>query len=452
MPSASSHQQSQFAPTPPPQASISSSTPTAITPAFQHPEHRPTVLDGQEAYARRIAMSVQTADEAYARRVALSSGMAAPAPVSAAHPSSAPSFVSQQPYNTSTVSDSQRQAPQKAPPRSHPSFVPASSSAFPESASPSTSASPAIPEDFQKKFEERKKAAAAIAARLAALNAYQGSVINTSATDKDKEEETADGDIVDVDPDDLLATLAREVEQEATSTFAEKSEFLYRPFFDPFSSLPPLLYMFRCDLHARAHAIALCRPQVVLIYVPSPPSLLSPTPFIILPLYPVMRKWGHKEGQGLGSRGDGIVHALSAEHIRKPQHQQSAPSSMGRLVNKNENERAKADLEQYGEPSEVICLQNMVASPEEVDEDLADEIAEECTKNGVVEKVVIHIVQPPPVHPSHQIRIFVQFSGLAGAWKTVKDMDGRFFGGREVRATYFPLIKFVRGERDGPIL
>jgi hypothetical protein len=44
----------------------------------------------------------------------------------------------------------------------------------------------------------------------------------------------------------------------------------------------------------------------------------------------------------------------------------------------------------------------------------------------------MHAVDPAPSDPSQAIRIFVVFSGLAGAWRTVKEMDGRFFGGREV--------------------
>lgn len=106
-----------------------------------------------------------------------------------------------------------------------------------------------------------------------------------------------------------------------------------------------------------------------------------------------MRKWGHQEGTGLGSRGDGIVHALSAEHAKASGSSKQndgkrgwvhSTSAMGRLVNLNENEQRKADLERYGDPSEVVCLRNVVAGPHEVDGGLADEIAEECNKNGCV--------------------------------------------------------------------
>ena len=51
---------------------------------------------------------------------------------------------------------------------------------------------------------------------------------------------------------------------------------------------------------------------------------------------------------------------------------------------------------------------------------------------SIVERVVMHVVDPPPAEPSDGLRIFVVFSGLAGAWQTVKMLDGRIFGGREV--------------------
>lgn len=44
----------------------------------------------------------------------------------------------------------------------------------------------------------------------------------------------------------------------------------------------------------------------------------------------------------------------------------------------------------------------------------------------------MHVVDPPPAEPSDGFRIFVVFSGLAGAWQTVKMLNGRMFGGREV--------------------
>jgi len=55
-----------------------------------------------------------------------------------------------------------------------------------------------------------------------------------------------------------------------------------------------------------------------------------------------------------------------------------------------------------------------------------------CFPNRIVERIVIHVIDPPPAEASEAVRVFVVFSGLAGAWQTVKKMDDRLFGGRHV--------------------
>ncbi len=51
---------------------------------------------------------------------------------------------------------------------------------------------------------------------------------------------------------------------------------------------------------------------------------------------------------------------------------------------------------------------------------------------SVVDRVIVHQVQPPPPEAADRVRIYIVFSGLAGAWKAVKELDGRFFGGRSL--------------------
>ena len=119
-----------------------------------------------------------------------------------------------------------------------------------------------------------------------------------------------------------------------------------------------------------------------------------------------MRKWGHKEGTGLGADGSGIVHALTAEHVAKPvdpkqplskrqlAKQKAAAANAknrkwvqhagtrGKIVNAAEVGKREEEQSKYGEAGRIICLVGLVGSEEDIDEDLSEEIGEECSKYG----------------------------------------------------------------------
>eukprot|EP00472_Partenskyella_glossopodia_P008643 CAMPEP_0197517478 /NCGR_PEP_ID=MMETSP1318-20131121/2491_1 /TAXON_ID=552666 /ORGANISM="Partenskyella glossopodia, Strain RCC365" /LENGTH=359 /DNA_ID=CAMNT_0043067057 /DNA_START=47 /DNA_END=1126 /DNA_ORIENTATION=+ len=106
---------------------------------------------------------------------------------------------------------------------------------------------------------------------------------------------------------------------------------------------------------------------------------------------------------------------------------------------------SKANMDE--KPSRVILLTNMVG-PGEVDDELAGETAEECQKYGPVLKCSITEVNRVGIKEEEAVRIFVVFGTVVAATNALKDLNGRFFGGRTVKARYFPVEKYNRNELD----
>ena len=110
-----------------------------------------------------------------------------------------------------------------------------------------------------------------------------------------------------------------------------------------------------------------------------------------------------------------------------------------------------------------------MVGPGEVDDELEPEVKEECQKYGNV--VGVTVFQMPDVDSEEAIRIFVEFETVDSASKgttptvcrsscyaitiilmnmtgsffllsALLDLHGRFFGGRQVKATYYDYEKF----------
>ncbi|KAM7541071.1 hypothetical protein Aperf_G00000023973 [Anoplocephala perfoliata] len=115
--------------------------------------------------------------------------------------------------------------------------------------------------------------------------------------------------------------------------------------------------------------------------------------------------------------------------------------------------------------SRVVLLENMV-TPEEVDPDLEEEVAEECNKFGQILRVLIHVKtsgqeqqEDPESQPSSStdviqpsatsgVRIFVHFDSHAAAVDAIQALNGRFFAGREIVARLYPDEEFQMRNLD----
>jgi len=197
----------------------------------------------------------------------------------------------------------------------------------------------------------------------------------------------------------------------------------------------------------------------------------------------IMAKYGFKEGQGLGKSEQGIVRALEVEKTSKrggrivyDKDDSPPPSEPPTPASSDDGFLAppppppvggfKAPLappstpaappkpeltinEILRKPSKVAVLRNMVG-PGEVDDELEPEVREECSgKYGPVEQVLIF--QIPRVESHEAVRIFVEFTKAESAIKAVIDLNGRFFGGRQVAARFYDLDHFKAFRLNEPI-
>ncbi|KAF3859420.1 hypothetical protein F7725_021819 [Dissostichus mawsoni] len=162
---------------------------------------------------------------------------------------------------------------------------------------------------------------------------------------------------------------------------------------------------------------------------PDPPAPSSLTWGTVA--HKIMQKYGFKEGQGLGKHEQGLSTALSVEKTSK----RGGKIIIGDAAEKRDNVK-KSDANPLTEilknPTKVVLLRNMVGRGE-VDEDLEGETKEECEKYGKVIAVV---------PDEDAVRIFLEFERVESAIKAVVDLNGRYFGGRIVRACFYNLDKF----------
>jgi len=153
----------------------------------------------------------------------------------------------------------------------------------------------------------------------------------------------------------------------------------------------------------------------------------------------MMAKMGWKEGSGLGKEEQGMTTAL----MHKKTDRNTGIIVNAPPVSTNRPARAPVRFPPSSEQSKVLLLKNAVG-PGEVDDDLESEIATECTtKYGEVVKCLIFEVTAGLVPPTEAVRIFVQFTRQEAAVKAFIDLNGRYFGGRAVNATFYSEERFL---------
>ncbi|UXI20477.1 ribosome associated membrane protein [Sarcoptes scabiei] len=147
-----------------------------------------------------------------------------------------------------------------------------------------------------------------------------------------------------------------------------------------------------------------------------------------------MAKMGYREGQGLGKLEQGINKALLVEKTSKTQ---------GKIILETEKKLENLPItEMLKNPSRVVLLRNMVG-PGEVDNELEPETKEECSKYGEVIRCRIDEVKNYD-NEEDAVRIYIEFTNVDAAIKALVDLNGRYFGGRIVKASFFDSDKFAQ--------
>eukprot|EP00930_Biecheleria_cincta_P042843 TRINITY_DN29483_c0_g1_i1.p1 TRINITY_DN29483_c0_g1~~TRINITY_DN29483_c0_g1_i1.p1 ORF type:complete len:409 (+),score=113.76 TRINITY_DN29483_c0_g1_i1:86-1228(+) len=165
----------------------------------------------------------------------------------------------------------------------------------------------------------------------------------------------------------------------------------------------------------------------------------------------MMKKMGWKEGAGLGKDGQGMQNPLVMQKTDRAvgkivegqthQKREAAAQAVGQPAAKE----AKATPIVSGPPTRVLMLRNMVGAGD-VDEDLEEETAEEAGKYGKLKRCVVKELQGKP--DNEAVRIFLEFEAIPAATKAFADMNGRYFGGRVVKATFYDEKLFEEGQYE----
>jgi len=164
----------------------------------------------------------------------------------------------------------------------------------------------------------------------------------------------------------------------------------------------------------------------------------------------MMAKMGWTKGRGLGKTEQGMktpleVRATTGKIVNAAPVMFEAPPSGGLGLGAKSAPKKSAPKPLKGKPTTVLLLRNVVLRGE-VEETLEDEIEDECEKFGSVVQVLIFEVTEQSFAPDEAVRVFVEFVDEEAAARAGAALNGRFFGKRVVKASFYELHKLDAGD------
>jgi len=143
-------------------------------------------------------------------------------------------------------------------------------------------------------------------------------------------------------------------------------------------------------------------------------------------------------GSALGVQPGNTVPVINARAV------EPAPSmnSNGAVADLAREAGRAAGARQPELPSRVLLLENLVAAGE-ADGELAEEVREECSQFGDVNKVTVY-----EGRKDQGVRVFVRFEAEESGGRAAEALNGRWFGGRQVRAFTYSEDNYLGGDFD----
>ncbi|XP_011305405.1 poly(U)-binding-splicing factor half pint [Fopius arisanus] len=199
----------------------------------------------------------------------------------------------------------------------------------------------------------------------------------------------------------------------------------------------------------------LARPPAIIQPIPGQPVIIPPAavvpPVVAAPAIPVSTP---PVADITRRAQEQAAHQKQQEELQKKLLEETEPQTLQQQENMSIKGQSARHLVMQKlmrkVESRVVILRNMVA-PEDVDESLEEEIQDECSKFGVVDRVVIYNERQSEDDEDAEVivKIFVEFSQMSEAERARDSLNGRYFGGRLVKGELYDQALFDHHDYSG---
>ncbi|XP_012283460.1 poly(U)-binding-splicing factor half pint isoform X3 [Orussus abietinus] len=206
----------------------------------------------------------------------------------------------------------------------------------------------------------------------------------------------------------------------------------------------------------------LTRPPAIIQPIPGQPVVIPPPAIVaptvvgapIVPVVPVTTATAAANTDIMRRAQEQAAHQKQQEELQKKLLEETEPQTLQQQENMSIKGQSARHLVMQKlmrkVESRVVILRNMVA-PEDVDESLQEEIQDECSKFGVVERVIIYNERQSEDDEDAEVivKIFVEFSQMSEAERARDSLNGRYFGGRLVKGELYDQALFDNSDFSG---